>query len=126
MFNNCRTPKIDEVLWLPPLFGWFKVNIDDLSKGNPGLSVATGVFEITQVLLLPLDALALDRSSNLQGLATSVMSMSGEQEQQIHASGTERPNVQIKKQLKRRTSKHIRIPNLDNTNGNYVSHTLEA
>lgn len=53
------------MLWLPPLFGWFKVNIDDLSKGNPGLSVATGVFEITQVLLLPLDALALVLFSEL-------------------------------------------------------------
>lgn len=72
VFNNCRTPKIDEVLWLPPLFGWFKINIDDLSKGNPGLSVATGVFEITQVLLLPLDALALDLFSELYAILLAI------------------------------------------------------
>lgn len=48
VWPSCRKDlKIIPVLWLPPLLSWIKVNTDELSKGNPGISVAAGVFRDT-------------------------------------------------------------------------------
>jgi ribonuclease HI len=39
-----RPPKIIEVLWTPPLHGWYKCNTDGSSLGNPRLAACAGVF----------------------------------------------------------------------------------
>lgn len=40
----CRAPKVYNVIWKKPTFPWLKVNTDGLSKGNPGLAAAGGIF----------------------------------------------------------------------------------
>ena len=42
--NNCRAPRITQVLWLLPIYPFIKVNTDGLSKGNPGEAACGGVF----------------------------------------------------------------------------------
>ncbi|PRQ16567.1 putative ribonuclease H-like domain-containing protein [Rosa chinensis] len=39
-----KAPKIQRVLWHPPLPPWVKVNTDGLAKGNPGPAACGGVF----------------------------------------------------------------------------------
>ncbi|CAA7014437.1 unnamed protein product [Microthlaspi erraticum] len=34
-----------EILWLPPLVSWMKLNIDSASHGNPGLATAGGAIQ---------------------------------------------------------------------------------
>ncbi|CAJ2663194.1 unnamed protein product [Trifolium pratense] len=42
--HHVRPPKIIEVLWQPPMFGWYKCNTDGASLGNPGIAACTGIF----------------------------------------------------------------------------------
>lgn len=44
ILQSLGVPHIYILNWRPPDFGWCKVNIDGLSKGNPGLSACEGVF----------------------------------------------------------------------------------
>lgn len=39
-----KAPKIIEVNWHPPLYGWIKINADGCSLGNPGQSGCGVVF----------------------------------------------------------------------------------
>jgi ribonuclease HI len=39
-----KAPKIIEVLWQPPLHGWYKCNTDGTSLGNPGQAACAGIF----------------------------------------------------------------------------------
>ena len=32
------------LFWIPPIYGWFKVNIDDSAKGCPRIACAGGIF----------------------------------------------------------------------------------
>ncbi|CAJ2650982.1 unnamed protein product [Trifolium pratense] len=42
--HHVRPPKIIEVLWQPPMFGWYKCNTDGASLGNPGIAACSGIF----------------------------------------------------------------------------------
>ncbi|CAJ2645220.1 unnamed protein product [Trifolium pratense] len=42
--HQSRPAKIVEVLWSPPLNGWYKCNTDGTSMGNPGPAACAGVF----------------------------------------------------------------------------------
>ncbi|KAK1553977.1 hypothetical protein Q3G72_006022 [Acer saccharum] len=41
-----RASKILPVIWSVPPYGWFKINTDGLSKGNPGQSACGGIIRI--------------------------------------------------------------------------------
>jgi ribonuclease HI len=42
--HHPRLARIIEVLWSPPLVGWFKCNTDGTSLGNPGSAACGGLF----------------------------------------------------------------------------------
>jgi hypothetical protein len=44
VIHHPRPARIIEVLWSPPLVGWFKCNTDGTSMGNPGLAACGGLF----------------------------------------------------------------------------------
>lgn len=39
-----KSPKIKEVCWHPPSWGWFKCNIDGSTKGSPSVAACGGIF----------------------------------------------------------------------------------
>ncbi|KAF1862973.1 hypothetical protein Lal_00018817 [Lupinus albus] len=42
--NFQRAPRIKEVIWLAPLYGWIKINSDGATQGAPGLADGGGIF----------------------------------------------------------------------------------
>lgn len=50
ILQSLGVPRIYILNWRPPDFGWYKVNIDGLSKGNPGLQL---VREFSEIILAP-------------------------------------------------------------------------
>lgn len=47
-----KAPKIIEVKWQPPLYGWFKINADGCSLGNPGQDGCGVVFRISNCVVV--------------------------------------------------------------------------
>ncbi|KAF1889285.1 hypothetical protein Lal_00024608 [Lupinus albus] len=42
--NFQRAPRIKEVIWLAPLYGWIKINFDGAAQEAPGLAGGGGIF----------------------------------------------------------------------------------
>ncbi|KAK1589221.1 hypothetical protein Q3G72_031672 [Acer saccharum] len=54
-----RAPKILPVIWSVPPYGWFKINTDGFSKGNPGQSACGGVIRMCHRVFLGCFAMPL-------------------------------------------------------------------
>ncbi|KAK0603265.1 hypothetical protein LWI29_003154 [Acer saccharum] len=54
-----RAPKILPIIWSVPPYGWFKINTDGFSKGNPGQSACGGVIHMCHRVFLGCFAMPL-------------------------------------------------------------------
>ncbi|KAK6115002.1 hypothetical protein DH2020_007271 [Rehmannia glutinosa] len=70
--QHCTTRCI-KVTWRVPDMGWFKLNIDGASRGNPGLAGCGGVIRDTQATIIAGFSTFIDVASNVQAELRAIL-----------------------------------------------------